>query len=107
MSILNENYNPSSFLTPEIQVLKLKNEAKTIYDKLFNGVRYSTELFWNNPSYTPQQLAEAAGTSAAELFQLHSIAINALEQAVPDSSNEIINLIKPYTINEDGTVTIL
>jgi hypothetical protein len=107
MNILNENYNPSDFLTPELQILQIKTEAKSIYQKFYDGVKNSTELFWNNSYFTPEQMAQAAGNSAAELFQLHSIALTALEQAMPGSTAGLIALIKPHVINEDGSVTIL
>lgn len=107
MSILNENYNPVDYLTPALQISEIKSDAKSIYKRLHDGVRYSTEMFWQNQYFTPEQMATAAGTSGAELFQLHTIAIQALEQAIPGSTNDIVSLIKPHKINSDGTITIL
>ncbi len=107
MSILNQDYNPANFVTPEIQINQIKSDAKSIYQRFYDGVRYSTQLFWQNQYFTPEQMATAAGTSAAELFQLHTLAIQTLEQAMPGSTPDIVSIIKPHTINSDGTVTIL
>lgn len=107
MSILNNFYNLEEYSTPELDVLKLKADAKKSFEQLHFTVKRATEKFWKNPKYTPQEMALAAGTDAKELFQLHSMIVQVLETANPGSCSDIINLIGNYTVNSDGTVTIL
>lgn len=106
MSLLNEDYNLNK-IGPGFEAFKLKANAKQIYTILQNGLLESTKLFWDNQNFTPSELASAVGTDGAELFKLHSAAITALETAIPGSTQEIISYIKPHTINQDGSVTIL
>lgn len=107
MSILNNFYNVEQYSNPDLEVLKLKADAKKSFEQLHFTIKRATERFWKNPNYTPQEMALAAGTDAKELFELHSMIVSVLENANPGSCNDIISMVGDYTVNPDGTVTIL
>lgn len=67
------------------------------FKDLFNQV-------WNHPDLTPQQVMDAFGADAAQLFILAGGTQNYLNAIVPGTVTEVPP--KAFVINEDGTVTI-
>lgn len=61
--------------------------------------------FWENSNFTPQQISDALGTDAADLFRLHYILGQAIIQANSSAEIKDVNSIGTYTINQDSTVT--
>ena len=65
------------------------------------------------PAYTTEQILEAFGTGAAEIFRTAGIitaAVYAVEQGLPTPASLIdskyLSAGKPYTANPDGTVVL-
>jgi hypothetical protein len=60
--------------------------------------------FWLNPELTPQQVADAFGTDAAQLFVLMGKAQAFINDVKPNAF--VQSPPKAFVINQDGTVTI-
>ena len=106
MSILDNNP-----LTPVDKAVRVANAIKSTTRQTFqmmtNAFNMGSKNFWNNPHATPAQIAEALGNDAREVFELHyalGLLINSIK---PDSIQEGWAAIGQFTMNEDGTVTIL
>lgn len=105
MSVLDQNL-PSRFNSAQEVANQLKQNAKNTFRNLVGSYNANARLFWSNPAFTPNQIAAALGTDAAELFQLHAKIGELLASVKPDSVTQVLALVQPFTVNEDGTVTI-
>jgi len=67
------------------------------------------QLVWHNAyGLTPQQVLDALGTDAAELFAISNTIIPILNQAA-DAEHQITSVVPDgttYTLNADGTITL-
>ena len=64
------------------------------------------ELFWNHPQgLTPQQVSDSLGTAAASLFILGGQLQQLCNAVKPESCPKLPS--HAFTINPDGTVTVL
>lgn len=70
---------------------------KTVLELCMNDV-------WENPDFTPQEVFNGFGTDASQLFTSAQKLIEIITLEDPDYVPP--SPTKPYTINEDGTVTI-
>ena len=61
--------------------------------------------FWENAEFTPQEQFNYYGNQAYKLFEESNKVIAFIRTYEPEYFPAVN--IKPYTINEDGTVTIL
>lgn len=105
MSILDDNIQP---LTPaEIIANNLKGSTKQTFQMMVNAFNAGSINFWNNSKATPSEIASALGTDAKEVFQLHYALGQLIGSVKPEAIAQGINLIGQFTMNEDGTVTIL
>ena len=71
---------------------------------LIINAEYSFNLFWNNPSATPQQICDKLGTSAASAFDTSNKVFTLIISLQPSYTPPTAPLA--FTINDDGTVTI-
>lgn len=81
-------------------VASLNSEFRQLtvaYNKLFKSV-------WENPLVTPQEVFNAFGPDAKQLFTIASAIQSALNTIQPGTITAQPPL--PYTIHEDGTVTV-
>lgn len=63
-------------------------------------------LIWKNSDSTSDEVLAALGTNAANLFQLSALEVTYLEQLSPGCTTDTLSLLKPCTVNPDGTVTL-
>jgi len=84
----------------------LVNITKNTFDKIKISYSQGVQTFWNNPKATPQEIAEALGTNASEVFSLHYNLGALIATIDPSFLENTANLIGNFTQNEDGTVTI-
>jgi hypothetical protein len=106
MSILDDN--------PEVPIDKatiiansIKGDARNTFQMMVNAFNTGSRNFWTNPHATPLEIAQALGSNAREVFELHyalGLLINSIK---PDRIQEGWNVIGQFTMNEDGTVTII
>lgn len=106
MSILDNN--PQTPIDKAVRVANtIKGTTRQTFQMMTNAFNMGSKNFWNNPHATPIQIAEALGTDAKEVFELHyalGLLINSIK---PESIQEGWGVIGQFTMNEDGTVTIL
>jgi hypothetical protein len=105
MSILDNN---QSSIDKSIQISNhIKNSTKHTFQFMKDAFNNGSQTFWNNPRATPSEIATALGTDAKEVFELHyalGLLINSIK---PESIQEGWAIIGQFTMNEDGTVTII
>lgn len=105
MSILDNNVQP---LTPaEITAKNLKTSTKQTFQMMVNAFNAGSISFWNNTRATPAEISEALGTDAKEVFELHYALGQLIASVKPEAINRGLSIIGQFTMNEDGTVTIL
>jgi hypothetical protein len=100
------------FTEPELtEEQKAVNEVKRfIYEsnvavKMLEGsLRFCFDMVWSNPNATPAKIFEVLGTQGAKTFS-DSWEVQQLVKKLNPSFEYLVPPI-PYTINEDGTVTI-
>jgi hypothetical protein len=74
-------------------LIQMKRSAHQVFD-----------LFWNNPEKNAQEVCDLFGTDAAQAFLAHS----KLQELIYLLDSSWVGLVPlyPYTINQDGSVTI-
>jgi hypothetical protein len=105
MSILNDSQ--PTINNVELIANNIKGSAKNLFQMMVNNFNSGAKNFWNNPHATPTQIAEALGTDAREVFELHYALGLLIDSIKPDSIQQGWAAIGQFTMNEDGTVTIL
>ena len=93
--------------TPAEIAESLKLQAKTIYNNMLGVFNRGSKMFWDNTNATPEQIAAALGNDAKELFSLHYKLGQLISTIDPVAISEGSSVIGQFTMNEDGTVTIL
>ncbi len=88
-------------------VAALKATPRAIFTPWATGVR----IIWKNPAgLTAQQVLTGYGTYAAALMAssaaLATVFLTYGEPALVAEVNAILALVKPFTVNDDGTVTV-
>jgi len=108
MGILDNTVNNNNFvIPPAIRIAEeIKHHTKQTFNNVVNSYVQGTKMFWQNSSASPSEIAEALGTDAKEIFELHyklNEFINTIKSETTTSANSIIG---NFTMNEDGTVTV-
>lgn len=102
------DFNNNPIPNNPIEISKrLKNQAKNVYDTMVSMFIRTSRMFWSNPNATPEEISEALGTDAKKLFELHYKLGQFIAEINPSDISEVSGIIGKFTINEDGTVTVL
>lgn len=80
------------------------SRSANAYSQLLNTHEQLTRQLWSNPFYTPEELLAELGTNAGEVLTFHETITSALNTLVTDCA--VCESVQPYTVAEDGTVTI-
>jgi hypothetical protein len=109
MAIINPQ--PQAPSLPPVEELakavraEVSNSINGLFGDMLKVYNSCMSLVWQHPTLSPQQVLDAYGSDAAELFRLAATLKGAVNAAVagtiPDNDTP-----KPFTINEDGTVTV-
>ena len=68
----------------------------------------SARFFWSHPDgISPQEIADALGASAVEVFTLHAKLGQLLASVEESSVQPAAGVVGEFTYNDDGTVTIV
>ncbi|NDB57172.1 hypothetical protein EB001_01790 [bacterium] len=105
MSILDNNTIISS--PADNVATDLKDQAKNLFANLIHIFNNGSKQFWNNPLCSPEEVAAALGLDAKEVFELHFKLGEFIQSVKPDSINDGLSVIGNFTMNEDGSVTIM
>ena len=108
MSILdgnNININPQP--SPEMAANRIVNQTRQSFKSMVSAFNDGAKLFWQHPrGLSPSQIAQALGTDAKEVFELHYALGQLINNIKPEAITEGWSVIGQFTMNEDGTVTI-
>jgi len=105
MSILDNN---QSQINQSIQISNnIKNSTRHTFQFMKDAFNNGSQTFWNNPRATPSDIAEALGADAKEIFELHYALGQLISNIKPEAISKGLALIGQFTMNEDGTVTII
>jgi len=98
------------------QINKIKTSPKEIAEQMFNMWEEAFNALWGQQPglpFTIQQKLEAIGTDAAELFELNSQFVTFMITNLTGRRDDLVARIQqkvatipPYTVNQDGTVTL-
>ena len=108
MSILDNN-NPI-VLEPVAKraARNLINQTRETYRQVVNIFNNGAQTFWaNSAGATPSDIAAELGTSAREVFELHYKLGQFIASIRPEAVVQGNSLVGNFTMNEDGTVTVL
>jgi hypothetical protein len=105
MSILN-NQDPQQMSSADRAANQIVNQARSVFRQLVSAYNDGAKAFWNNPRATPQQVAAALGTDAAEVFGLHAKIGALLAEVKPEVIAPGQAVVGTFTVNSDGTVTV-
>lgn len=106
MSILDRT-NPAPQIPIADRVAKqIVDQARMMFQQLVFTYNEGAKSFWDNPIVAPQDIADALGTDAAEVFALHAKIGVMLESVRPDAIAPGKAVVGRFTINGDGSVTV-
>ena len=109
MSILDNN-DPVVVREPAAKraARNLINQARETYNQMVSAFNNGAQTFWaNSAGVTPSDIAAELGTNAKEVFELHYKLGQFIASVKPEAVIEGNSLVGNFTMNEDGTVTVL
>lgn len=108
MSILDNN--PTVDIVPPATRVanQLVNMTVRSYQQMVDSFNRGAIMFWQNPQgLTPDEIAEALGTNAQEVFSLHYKLGQLIGSVKPEAIAEGVSIVGEFAYNEDGSVTII
>jgi hypothetical protein len=100
-----QTYTPTKIELLRTELNKIALSGNEQCSNLTNNIQYIFDLIWNNQNFTAQEIFDSAGTSAYQLFYTSYKAIELVLSINADYIPPAPPL--PYTINTDGTVTVI
>lgn len=107
MSILDNNLLEITPPNSQIIANTLKGITIQTFLNLADRFNNGSKMFWSNPNASPSEIAEALGTDAREVFELHYALGQLIGSIKPESIQTGLSVIGQFTMNEDGTVTVI
>ena len=105
MSILDNNNAPQDVSTQISN--RIIYQARQTFNNMANAFNEGAKIFWQNPrGVSPEDIANALGTNAKEVFELHYKLGQLIATIKPEAIASGISIIGSFTMNNDGTVTI-
>lgn len=106
MSILNDN-QVIELTNAQIAAKNLIDQTRHTFNVMVNAFNIGSRHFWNNPNSSASEIAEALGPNAREVFELHYALGQLIGSVKPESIQIGLSVVGQFTMNEDGTVTII
>ena len=108
MSILDNNNPPQPMPVARLAADRLVNQTRMTYQQMVQAFNQGAKIFWNNPmGASPQDISLELGTKAKEIFELHYKLGQLIGSVKPEAIAEGVGIVGNFTMNEDGTVTII
>jgi hypothetical protein len=108
MSILDRNNEPQMPPRAKMASNRLVQMTKQTYQQMVQAFNQGAEIFWaNGMGASPAEIAAELGTDAKEVFELHYKLGQLIATVKPEAISQGASLIGSFTMNEDGTVTIV
>jgi hypothetical protein len=106
MSVLNQPQLPE--VDPAVRAANmLKNQTRQTFQQMVIAFNQGANRFWKNSKATPTEIAAALGADAKEIFELHAKLGALIGSVKPEDIAEGISAVGQFTMNEDGTVTVI
>jgi len=83
----------------------ISNSSDVDINFLINSYKNKFNMIWNPIDYTTQEILDVFGTKAKDLFTVSYLTTQYIKSIKPDYV--IPQPTKDFTINEDGSVTII
>lgn len=107
MSILDNNNIIPNQPTPQMVANRITIATRQTFQTMVSNFNDGAKLFWNHPTLSPSEISQALGSNAREVFELHYALGQLINNIKPEAISEGWAVIGQFTMNEDGTVTIL
>lgn len=108
MSILDNNNGPDPVPPAKMAANRLINQARITYQQMVQAFNQGSRVFWaNGMGANPVDIAAELGTDAKEVFELHYKLGQLIASVKPEAIAEGASIVGNFTMNEDGTVTII
>lgn len=108
MSILDRDLVDNRPPAEKMAAQRLAMMTKHTFDQMVNSFNEGARVFWSNGmGATPEQIAVELGTDAKEIFQLHAKLGELVASVKPEAIQEGLSVVGNFTMNEDGTVTVI
>ena len=108
MSILDRNDFDRRPPAEKMAAERLLRMTKNTFEQMVMSFNEGSMLFWGNRmGATPEAIALELGTDAAEVFALHGKLGTLISEVKPEAIAEGLSVVGNFTMNEDGTVTVV
>lgn len=107
MSILDNNNVPNRPEPAKMAADRLVNMTRQTYQQMVQAFNQGSKMFWDNGRVSPEEIAVELGPKAKEVFELHAKLGQLLASVKPEAVTEGASLVGNFTMNDDGTVTVL
>jgi hypothetical protein len=95
----------SPIVTPaQRKAAQLKQFPAAQFNQLLTAWKQQVSLLWDDQD--PQAILDVIGTDGAELFTLSASLAAFLESQKEDCTAATLAKVKPFTVEQDGSVTI-
>lgn len=106
MDILNPEV-PSADSLKVLTAKQIRNKFNFALNTIITEFNSVMNLVWDNKSLTPQQVCDAFGQQASQLFILATTTKNFIQEVSPQNVSKLLLPKKQVSFNEDGTVVVL
>jgi len=107
MSVLDNNNVPNVIPPANIVAERIKRQTRVTFQNMVNAFNDGAKTFWQNGAASPSGIAEALGSDAKEVFELHGQLGALLASIKPQSIASGSSVVGNFTMNDDGTVSII
>lgn len=108
MSILDRNDVPNPVPPAKMAANRLINMTRQTYQQMVQSFNQGAQVFWaNGMGASPAEIAAELGTDAKEVFELHYKLGQLIATVKPEAIAQGSSLVGNFTMNEDGTVTVI
>jgi len=115
MSLLTPTIqNIPATIRVKVEVNRIKSAPLQLVDTMVKQWETAFDLMWTTSNgITPAMRVSELGTNAAEIFQVNAKFVGFLASILKDKNDALVVLIMakvatipPFTVHEDGTVTL-
>jgi hypothetical protein len=86
-------------------ISEIENTRQALFSIVLTRWQSGMQLLWGTPEKT-QEIFNAYGANAGKLFTESQATVAWLESLSPGCTTQTLALMRPYTMSENGTVTL-
>jgi hypothetical protein len=108
MGVLDNNVPQQVTPSPEMVANRIRNQTRQTYAMMVGAFNEGSKILWQNPrGIAAEDILNALGTDAREIFELHGKLGQLLSTIKPEDIAEGVSIVGQFAYNEDGTVSIV